>query len=112
MQIQPVLMTTFGKIHIRPDPVLASFDLCQPPCRFSFHECFSFALFTLPSCFSNEKPTITERAYVIREILMRISLEHVVDAIRRPQIGHQVVRRGACRTGITALVVTDMRMIL
>ena len=105
-------MATFAKIQIRPDPVLAPFDLCQPPRRFGFHERFSFALFTLSPCLGDEQPTITERAHVIREILMRMSLEHVVDAIRRPQIGHQTVNRGTCRTGITTLVVTDMRMIL
>jgi len=112
MQIQPVLMTTFGKIHLRPDPVLASFDLCQPPRCFSFDKRFSFALFTLSPRLGNEQPTITECAHVIRKILVRVSLEHVVDAIWRPQIGHQMVGAGACRTGITTLVVTDVRMIL
>src|SRR6266568_3392707 len=102
-------MATLAQIHIRPDPVLAAFNLPQPPRRFGFHERFSFTLFSLSPCLSNEKPTITERAHVIREILMRMSLEHVVDAIRRSQIGHQTVNRGTCRTGITTLVVTDMR---
>src|SRR5712692_5411015 len=105
-------MTTFGQMGLSTEPVHATLDLGESSCSFGFHERFSFTLFTLSPCLGNEKPTITECAHVIREILMRISLEHVVDAIRRSQIGHQAVRRGTCRTGITALVVAYMRMVL
>src|SRR5712692_9865792 len=112
MQIQPVLVTAFGQIHVRSDPVLPSFDLRQPARSLSFDQSFSLALFTLASCFRNEQSPIAERANEVRQVLVRFSLEHVVDPIRRAQISDQVVGSGARRTRIPALVETNMGMIL
>src|SRR6266849_2244623 len=112
MQIQPVLMTTFGKIHLCPDPVLASLDLRQPSRGFGFDKRFSLAFFTLASSFGNEQTPIAERSDEVGEILVRLSLEHVVDPIGSPKIGHQAVGTGTGRTGVTTLVETHMRMVL
>src|SRR2546425_245920 len=93
-------------------PVHTALEQGESSCSLGFDERFSLAFFALASSFGNEQAPITERAHVIREILMGFSLEHVVDAIRRSQIGHQAVSRGTRRTGIPTLVVMHMGMIL
>ena len=112
MQIQPVLMTAFWQMGLCAQPVHSPLEQREPPCRFGFHERFSFAFFTFPPSFGNEQPTIAERPHVVRQILMRFSVEHVVDPVRSSQLGHQAVGIGTRRTGITALVETHMRMVL
>ena len=111
MQIQPVLMTAFWQMGLCAQPVHSPLEQREPPCRFGLHQGFSFAFFTFPPSFGNEQPTIAEHPHVVRQILMRFSVEHVVDPVRSSQLGHQAVGIGTRRTGITALVETHMRMI-
>src|SRR5258707_2324630 len=92
-------------------PVHTTLEQGESSCSLGLHERFSFAFFALASGLGNEQAPIAERAYEIRQILVRLALEHVVDPIGSPKVGHQAVSRGACRTGITALVETHMRMI-
>src|SRR6266567_2782072 len=76
------------------------------------HKCFALAFFALASCLGNEQAPIAERTHEIRQILVRLALEHVVDPIGSPKVGYQAVSRGACRASIAALVETHMGMIL
>ncbi len=93
-------------------PVHPALEQRESPCGLGLHKRFALTFFARASGFSNEQAPIAERAHEIRQILVGLALEHVVDPIGSPKGRRQTVGRGAGRTGIATLKDPHMRMIL
>src|SRR2546423_14963225 len=93
------------------EPVHSALEQRESSCSLGLDERFSLAFFALASSFRDEQAPIAERAHEIRQILVGLALEHVVDAIGSPKVSDQAVSGGTGRTGIAALIITHMRLI-
>src|SRR2546429_1364304 len=93
-------------------PVHPAFEQGKSSCGFGLDKGFSLTFFTLASSFGNEQAPVTECAHEIRQILVGLALEYIVDPIGSPKGRRKTVSRGTSRASIATLKDPHMRMIL
>jgi hypothetical protein len=111
MQVDQVVVATFGKSALSPNPENASLQAGKPSCGFRFGEVTISSFVILHARFGDERLPVCQSAHRIGQIVMGLVLKRVADGEWRMFWDGQSIGLGKLRTNVTPRVAFDQRMV-
>ncbi len=79
MQVDQIVVATFGKSALSPNPENASLQACKPSCGFRTGSITITSFVILHACLSNERLPVGQSAHGIGQVVMGLVFKRVAD---------------------------------
>src|SRR6266568_3149497 len=111
MQEDQVVVATFGKCALSPNPENASLQACKPSCGFRFGEITITSFVILHARLGDERLPVGQSAHRIGQVVMGLVLKHVADGEWRVFWDGQSIGLGKLRANVATRVGGDQWMV-
>ena len=111
MQVNQIVVATFGQGALSPNPENASLQACKPSCGFRFGEITIPSFVILHARLGDERLPVGQSAHRIGQVVMGLVLKRVADGEWRVFRDGQSIGESPLRANVTPRVAFDQRMV-
>jgi hypothetical protein len=111
MQVDQIVVATFGKSALSPNPENASLQACKPSCGFRFGEITITSFVILHACLGDERLPVCHSAHRIGQVVMGLVFKRVADGEWRVFWDGQSIGGSKLRANVATRIAFDQGMI-